>query len=179
MFSISLNFYRNDLENLISTRTVQSGDAGTATIFGYVNISRARTQGFESLVAVRPIEGMTASAGYTLLDAVDLERNRRLDGRAVHRVNFSFAYTYAKWGLGGMVRGSVVTDRVFFFDVNGNELTTPLRSPTYLSLDARLQKRFGRFFDIFVGMDNIAGAGQPLLLPLQPRTVYAGVTGRY
>jgi outer membrane receptor for ferrienterochelin and colicins len=183
-FTASLNFYRNDLENLIGPRaTTASGEeaaaSGIATIYTYTNISHARTQGLESLLTFRPIDRMAITAGYTLLDAMDLDRNRRLDGRATHRGNFGFNYTHERTGLSGMLRGSVVSDRVFYFDQNGNDLAAPLRAKPYVSLDVRVQKTLGRFFDVFAGVDNIANAGTVFFLPITPRIFYAGLNGRY
>jgi len=182
-FTGSINFYRNELDNLIAARTT-TGNVPTVgdvagTVFTYFNIANARTQGFESLFTFRPIENMRLAAGYTLLDAVDLDRQRRLDGRAVHRVNWDLSYRHAPWGLSGMIRGSFVSDRVFYYDPNGNELASPVVVKPYVSLDVRVQKTLGRYFDVFAGVDNIAGAGQQLYNALTPRIFYAGVNGRY
>jgi hypothetical protein len=75
------------------------------------------------------------------------------------------------------VRGTWVDEAPFFFDDESSTRTA--FAPAHVNLDVRLQQRLGDHLSTFVGADNLLDAGDPLLLPIAPRGVYAGVNGYY
>lgn len=179
-FWLNVNFFRNDIDDLIQTEIVDGGGAGGPTQFRYVNISSAYTQGLESTVRVRPVRGLTFELGYTLTDTKDRNAQRPLAGRALHRGTFNVRYRHAPWGLEGLVRGSVVSDRPFYRDDNGDGLDERIDAPLYGTLDVRLAKSFfEERLAFFVMGENLLNAGDPQFLAIQPRTFSGGVTGRY
>jgi outer membrane receptor for ferrienterochelin and colicins len=177
--TLTLNLYRNELENLITALTSAPGNASSLSLFSYANIAKARLQGIETTVQFRPISGMKIDAAYTLTDARDLDKQRALDQRAPHRFNLSFGYTHEGIGLGGLTRASLVTQRPFYFDDNGDLIDETQIAPAYVSWDVRVTKTIGRHIDVFVGVDNIMDAGDQRFLPIPPRLFYAGLNGRY
>ena len=75
-FTWILNFFRNDAQNLIDAReVVELNDE--STIFGYLNIEKARTQGFEFETIYSPFSRLTTSFNYQYLQAVELTTETR------------------------------------------------------------------------------------------------------
>lgn len=176
---ISVNFYRNDLTNLIDYGELRPPGLGQLGLFEYVNVLEAHTQGVESIVTYKPFTRLTLSAGYTFLDAVNESTGQALIGRAKHRVHGKARFEER------------VTDSVLYSTVrwvskrpypDGTEMEGMLNDvpegPAYVMLDARIEKRFGEHIDIFLGGDNLLDASDSQFLLVRPRTFYAGVTGR-
>lgn len=167
--------FRNDVSNLIGTASQGRTSPGSPELFRYVNIASARTQGIEAKIRVRLGKRLSTELGYTLLDAVDLERARRLEGRAAHRLTLGLNARYLTWGLWGSVRAAFVGARPFYLE----EDTVTIAKP-YLTLDARLEKAlFTEYASLFAGLNNILNAGDARFLAIPPRSVYAGLSGRY
>jgi hypothetical protein len=115
---------------------------------------------------------MRIDLGYVLLDARDTTTNRLVEGRSRHRATGKFEIRHAQSGARFIVR-SALTGRRQLYDVNGNLYF----SAQWLSIDVRYEQAVGDHLDVFVGADNLAGAGGPNL-PLRPRGVYAGLDVR-
>ena len=172
--TLRVDGYRNDVEDLI---VFVPGEPSQPQIFINDNVESAVTQGVEAFLRVEWIDGFSTDASYTYLDARDLERDRALPGRSPHRVTFRALLDYDPWGLSAWVRGSWVDEAPFFFDDESSTRTA--FAPAHVNLDVRLQQRLGDHLSTFVGADNLLDAGDPLLLPIAPRGVYAGVNGYY
>ena len=114
---------------------------------------------------------------YVFLDARDLQRDRWLTGRSRHRGTFRARYSHADAGFSATVRGSLVGQRPFYeTDANGDD--QEVMDDLYLSLDVRLEQRVGDLVGLFVGADNLAGAGGRYL-SIRPRGFYAGLSVDY
>lgn len=174
--TVRLDGYRNDVDDLI---VFVPGPPSQPQIFINDNVESAVTQGIEGFVRVEWIDGFSTDASYTYLDARDLERDRALPGRSPHRVTFRALLDYDPWGLSAWVRGSWVDEAPFFFEEDGGARFRTEFAPAHVNLDVRLQQRIGDHISTFVGADNLLDAGDPALLPIAPRGVYAGVNGFY
>jgi outer membrane receptor for ferrienterochelin and colicins len=176
--SVRAQLFQNWLRDLIQTGSGEAGAPGQPLRFRYVNIGRAITRGLEAQVAWTPWAGTGLELGHALLDARDLDLDRRLEGRAVHRFTARVFFRAAAWELQGQLRGTVVGPRPFYTDDGDGGYTTE-EAPTYATLDARVEKGLWGTLHVFLGADNLLGAGDPRLLPLQPRSVYGGLDATF
>jgi outer membrane receptor for ferrienterochelin and colicins len=175
-FQISANYFRNDIDGLIATVTVEDSHAGT--VLSYANISSGYTQGLESSLTARPIRELRLTASYTFTDTWDEDSQRVIEGRAPHRITMAATFDHAEWELGGTARCAVTSERPFFSDSDGDGIEEATFAPWVAQIDVRIWKRFTRHFELSVGIDNITDAGDSFLA-LRPRTFYGGVRGRY
>lgn len=175
-FQISANYFRNDIDGLIATVTVEDNRAGT--ILSYANISSGYTQGIESSLTARPIRELRLTASYTFTDTWDEDAERVLEGRAPHRITLAATFDHREWELGGTARCALTSERPFFSDSDGDGIEEATFAPWVAQIDIRLWKRFTRHFEISVGIDNLTDAGDSFLA-LRPRTFHGGVRGRY
>lgn len=169
----TLSVFYNDVENLITTDLVTDSDMDGSQVFGYVNISSARTGGLESRLTASPIEGWTVDVGYTFTDTLDRSSNRPLPGRARHQASAKTTYQPAGSVIRMSMRGSLYGSRVFF--QNDDEVS----SSPYADLSGRIAGELAPFLSVFAGVENVLGAGDATLLPIAPRSFYGGMTARY
>ncbi len=189
--SWTLNFFRNDAQNLIDAREVFELTDGS-TIFGYLNINKARTQGIEFETTYSPFSRLTASLGYQYLDAVELiteERTVIENGRVVtkdfeievplpkrpkHSGNVKLFYKEpildSEISLRGILRG-----QYFFNDNNGDGRANTedddfvdAHSIWNLAITKRLDKRFR----LQIGVNNLFNHIDAEYLPAQPGATF-------
>lgn len=174
---LSAGFFRNDLEDMIAIVTVDDPSA-TGSVFSYANLATAWTMGLESLATLRVDDTLGLIAGYTLTETWDGEQERRLEGRARHRVTLAARLAYEPWEISFVARGALMLDRVFYVDEDGDGLEEEIFGEPVAQVDLRLAKRFTRHLELFVGVDNLLDAGDTFTA-LRPFTVYGGARGRY
>ena len=95
------------------------------------------------------------------------------EGRAAHRGTLRLRYRERKLGLRALLRGAITAERTFY------EETEAIVAPPFVSLDAAIHKSLGDYLNLTVGVNNIADVGDAIVLPIRPRTFYAGLTGTY
>jgi len=173
----SLNVFRNDIRDLITFVMIQEGGGGT-TRYLNENVASAHTQGVESMLRLTPLRGLSTDLGYTFTDTRDHATGLELPGRAAHRGTFTLHYALWPWKVDAMVRGNIVSASSIH-SVDSTGAITLLKAPAHASIDARLAKDFGGSVTAFVQAENLLGAGDPVLLPILPRTFTAGLTARY
>jgi outer membrane receptor for ferrienterochelin and colicins len=78
-----LNFFRNDVSNLINYIPVATNANGTS-VFSYINVNRAYTQGAEFNISYRPIEVINISGGYQYLETADKDQLQRVKSKEVY-----------------------------------------------------------------------------------------------
>lgn len=176
-FALAAAFFRNDLENMIATVTVDDPGA-TGTLFSYANIATAWTMGVESSARVRVDDVLSATLGYTLTETWDGENQRHLEGRARHRFTLAARFAYEPWEIELVTRAALLVDRVFYVDADGDGTENEVYPDPLAQIDLRLAKRFTRHFELFAGIDNLLDAGDAYTV-LRPFTVYGGARGRY
>lgn len=172
----SANFFRNDIEGMITTVTVE--DTPTGLVFSYANLASAYTQGLETLVAVRPVEPLVLQASYVLTDGVDASAGRALEGRPLHRITGYVSFDHEAWELGATARIAATGERPFYADDDGDGIDEVTYAPWYAQCDLRVFKNITEHFEMFVGVDNLFDAGGAFL-SVRPRTFYGGLRGRY
>lgn len=159
--------FRTQLDDMITTATDPTDPMGAT--YTYVNLARARHQGIETAASLRPWPWMRVDLGYVLLDARDMDTNRRIENRARHRVTGKLELRHARSGARFIVR-SALTGKRQFYTPDGYLYFTA----QWLSLDVRYEQPIGDHVDLFLGADNLVNAGG-VNLPLRPRGVYLGV----
>ena len=81
--SIKVNFFRNDIHDLIDTKAVAL-KTNEQQVFSYYNIAEVFTQGAETEFSYALFKGLTVSAGYQFLIAKDKEVQRSLKAGTVY-----------------------------------------------------------------------------------------------
>ena len=57
-------------------------------------------------------------------------------------------------------------------------MTETVEADPYVTLDVRLGQGLGEHFSLFVGVENILDAGDPVYLAIEPRNFYGGINAR-
>lgn len=175
----SVNYFRNDLTNLIDFGQVRPPSFGQVGLYEYVNVLEARTQGVETSATLRPWRYLTVNLGYTYLDAVNLTLGTSLIGRAHDRIEGSVRYEETFTDMVFFTRLEWVGRRPFEApEGDPQQAAEEAQGPAYLMLDARIEKRIGTHFDVFFGGANLLDASDSQFLLIRPRTIYGGVTAR-
>jgi outer membrane receptor for ferrienterochelin and colicins len=204
VFTLKVNFFRNNVRDLIDTQPIAVRSGG-GNIFTYFNLNRVFTQGIEAEVALKPLSGLTFSAGYQLVDAKDegvLEKIREgrigrtegtvlnpvfvpireseyggLFGRSRHLLNVKVLYENEAVGFSGFVRG-VIRSRYGFADLNGNLILDNDNeyAPGYAIWDITLNQKLWAGFTLQAGIDNMFNQTDIRYTPFLPgRIVFVGV----
>lgn len=174
--TVSLSVWHDALRDLIGTDIVQQGGANAPTVYGYVNVGRARVQGITASLGAGAGGPLSAQVSYTYTDADDLDGDRPLAGRAEHQGTASLSGTYAPWRMTTSASLNLLGPRPFY---PSDDLTQAIVTPVTPLLDARMAWRVRPSIDLFAGVDNLLDAGLPDLDPTHPRRVYGGITARF
>ncbi len=86
--TVGATYFRNDFKDLI--------DYDWA--LGYINIDKAKTEGMEVFISIRPIEDLTISTNYTYTDTEDKETGEKLLRRPRHKGSFALSYRFLDKG---------------------------------------------------------------------------------
>ncbi|MEW6775123.1 MAG: TonB-dependent receptor [Bdellovibrionota bacterium] len=171
----SLGAFRNDIDNLIATETVSD----VPLVFSYRNVSSAVTQGIETAVETRFFGSLTLKLGYTLLHTEDKDTGLELQGRPRHRGTFSLRHRLKAWDLESTLRGAVTGPRKFYFDDDDDGAADrTAKSDVLATVEARVEKKLGEHFALFVGARNLLDARDDEFDPIRPRVVYGGLSAR-
>ncbi len=174
-----VEFYRNDISNLIAFLPDADVVPGELQTFTNGNIGSATTQGIETSLDIRWHRILRTDASYTYLDAQNLDEDRFLQGRARHRVTFRVRAESRDIGLSAWIRGTYVDSRPFYIpDEQDSSITVREIADAYTSVDARIAQNVGEHFTVFVGADNILNAGDPRFLAIPPFGIYGGLDAR-
>ncbi|MDX1957546.1 MAG: TonB-dependent receptor [Leptospiraceae bacterium] len=187
--TISLSFFRNDLEDLLQYRLL-TGNRGELSRFQLINISRAYTRGGEFALAFRFWKYYQMEFGYNHTDTKDMTNDRPLDGRALHQGIFNFTYT-SPFGLEIFLRGRRVDRRPYYRDTNQFTNTGILSSDNperdarliygkpYTFINLRVEQKIGENFSVFAGVENILDVYEERFNPIRPKFYYTGLTAKF
>ena len=171
-----INFYHNEIDNLINTQPLPMNGTVGVQRYTYVNIDSVYTQGLDARTRTRLGRDLILEAGYSLTNAQDRSLKRPLNGRARHRATFDLRFRYRPAMLRLTARGSVVGQHPFYDDASPDE---PARqAPSYARVDLRAAKKWGKTWRIFATIENLLDSGDSFFLPIQPRTFSAGFSAR-
>ena len=180
-----VNFFRNIAGNLIDAVQVAELTDGN-TIFGYVNIDKARTHGIEAQQDFLFSEKLRISLGYQYLEAVEIASESRTileDGKVVtkdvefkiplpkrplHSTTIKLAYQEPLFKTNILIR-SILKSAYFHNDDNtdnqadSNEFTDP-----YSIWNVAISKQFEPGFRLQIGANNLLNYTNPDFLRYQP-----------
>lgn len=171
--TVSVGAYYSEIEDLIVALPGQIGAPGEPLLFGYGNVARARIMGIEAVAQVQPWRWLRLGVGYDGVEATDLNENRPLPDRSPHRVSGNLGLRFSPLRLDAQLAWTDA--RVFFSSRDSGEVE--LFAPAYVRLDTRVAVDLTTGLVAFVGGDNLFNAGDPQLLVIPPRTLFAGVRG--
>ena len=177
-----LNFFRNDIKNLIDTRIIARKTNGQ-NVFSYVNFDEIYTTGFEINTGYKITDALNVSAGYQLLYAYDKKKQQDVkDGqvfardpatnqtvavtqsdyfglvnRSRHNANFKVFYdiTSAKANINLRL---LYRSKYAQFDTNGNGLIDRYDTSFidgYVTTNIAASKTFYEDFTLQVGANNL------------------------
>lgn len=171
--AVTVDGFFNDVDDLIASTTLPRTSSVEPTRYGYLNVDRARLSGAEAGVRLRLVKGLRLDVAYSFWHALDLTRQRPLEGRPSHRATLRAGWEHRPWGLEAGANATWVGQRPVYLVVGDTETATHL--PSYALVDLRVSKTLWRRLSLIAGVDNLLNSGDPLDLPIQPRTVYAGI----
>jgi len=168
--SISVSWFRNDIENLIERVRNESNE------WVYQNIGRALFTGIETQIRSLPISRVSAEISYTYLDAKNKEGNSKVACRPEHKLNFNIGYA-SPVNLSLNLYGSFVGHQVQYYTVDGENIARTI--PTYFLGNARIAYKVASIrpasTELFITVNNIfdknyeEGNG-----PMPGRSIWAG-----
>lgn len=176
---LAANVFDNRLQDTIAFDTTEPDAEGGTTLFAYSNIGEATTRGVEAQAAVTIVHHLTLEGSYTFVHTRDHEQDRPLPGRPRHAGTAGLSYSRPAWGTSIRLRSAIFGERVFYADMDGDEVEEAQTSPAFATLDLRLGQSIFHYLQVFAGIENILDAGNATDNPLQPRTFYGGATLRY
>lgn len=183
--SFHVEVFHSDITNLIVPLPGVEAAPGEPLLFTYGNVAASRIRGVEAGVEWRPVQFLRLSFGYDGLEALELaggnpiiDRDRPLPDRAPHRMTLAVGLWVPEIGLDVDVRGAWTDARSFFLAGDDGEEEEVVADP-FVRLDARAEVAVADPLGVFLGADNILDAGDPQLLTIPPRTLFAGVQSSF
>ncbi|MBX9783935.1 MAG: TonB-dependent receptor [Chitinophagaceae bacterium] len=193
-FRAEVNFFRNDVDNLINYLPVAANANGTS-VFSYVNINRAFTQGVEVNASYQLFKKINISGGYQFLETADktiLENIKQgkvfgrdiLNGsarlmtkadysgllnRSKHMANLRLFYDDAASGWSSSLR-FIYRSRFGVLDKDGNGFANMDEefAPAILQVNATLSKQINKQFNIQAGINNVLNQTNARFMPNLP-----------
>jgi outer membrane receptor for ferrienterochelin and colicins len=191
---ISLNAFRNDVDNLIQTQAIARKTNGQ-NVFSYLNLNKAFTQGIESEISKNLSvnnQNFTLSLGYQFLEAKDKEIVDKLErgevfrrnpetfvtvrvqpseyeglfNRSRHSGNVKLFYENTKYNVITSLRG-IYRSRYGFADYNGNGIADVDNEfvPGFMTWNISVSKEFKQHFRLQTGVDNVFGFTNKTQIP--------------
>ncbi len=143
-----VSFFRNEIEDLISSRTVSGGRPPWDMY--WENIDEATTQGIEASLINQLTDNLTSRLGYTYLDTENEETHNELKRKPKHKVDAELNWRLPEFGLNLNFSGQYIGKRY-----DDEENTTRLEA--YTIFDFALTKDITKYGEIFFRVDNIFG----------------------
>lgn len=172
---VEVALFRHDLADLILTTPLTPVEGAGASLYTYRNVDAATSQGGELSVSLRAARALRLDLSYTLTDARDDATDLVLPGRATHRGHIALTGRLAATATALTARAELVGPRALEDPADPNRR---LDADAYAHVDLRLTQDLGDHLTLFGGVDNLLDAGDPTTLPLRPRSLYLGLTGR-
>ncbi len=145
-FLAKLSYFRNDLKDLISYRTVKRGRPPWDLY--WENIDKAMTQGVELNLVSQIKDNLTLKLGYTFLDTEDKNTKKELTYKPKHKLTLELSWIIPKIELNLNLEGEYIGRR---YDSDYNRLGG------YTIFNLSLTKDIKKNISIFARVDNIFG----------------------
>ncbi|PHS67959.1 MAG: TonB-dependent receptor [Flavobacterium sp.] len=176
-----LNFFRNNINDLIDTRVIANKTNGQ-NVFSYYNVNNVYTQGLEFNTTWIPINQLKISGGYQLLFAKDRDAEKAFENgevfarenpsspsfqlkkedyfglynRSRHMANIKLFYTIPIWNMDTNIRGTY-RSKYGLLDSNGNSYLDTYDDfvDGYTIIDFAINKTFYKNYQLGFGIDNL------------------------
>ncbi|MBX2799363.1 MAG: TonB-dependent receptor [Myxococcales bacterium] len=175
-WSISVSGWYDQLRDLIQIGTLEEGP----TIrFGYVNVARARTRGLEGSLGMKPVHWLGIDLSTTITDAVDLDLQRPLEGRALLQGTAAIRVDVpVRRGPDLTARAVGFGPRPFYESDGGSEIRVDADPYALVDLKVRQPLDASDTITLFAGVENLLDAGDARYLQTAPRLFYGGLDAR-
>ena len=189
-----VNFFRNDIDNLINYIPVATNANGTS-VFSYVNINRAFTQGVEFNINYQLHQLFSISGGYQYLETADKDilqniNNKEVFGRDIvggsarlitkadysgllnrskHMANLRLFYDDAKKGWSSSLR-FIYRSRFGVLDLDGNGFANMDAefAKGMIQINLTAAKQINKQFNIQAGINNVLNQINARFMPNLP-----------
>lgn len=172
---LSATVFRRNSRNLIDFIgcPVQVGICDNRPFGTYDNVGRARAQGLELGVAVRPVEALTIATNYSLIDAENRDTDQALARRPRHTVNTSIDYD---WSV-GLKTGATITH----VSSNLDNAFATVATPGYVLVDLRAAMPITDNIEVYGRVENLFDEDYETIFRFGTagRSAFAGVRLRY
>src|SRR5690554_1745050 len=172
---LSATVFRRTGENLINfINCPVSAGICTDRPFGvYDNIDRTKAQGVELSLLARPVEALTWSLNYSLIDAKDRDTGLKLNRRPEHSVNASIDYD---WSF-GLKTGATVTHIGSHYE----DIANTNKTAGYVLVDVRAALPVTENIELYGRVDNLFDEKYESVFTYGTfgRSAFAGVRLRY
>jgi outer membrane receptor for ferrienterochelin and colicins len=197
-FKADINLFRNDVDNLINYVPVATNANGTS-VFSYVNINRAFTQGVELNMNYQLFKNFSINGGYQFLETADkaiLERvnNKEIFGRDItggparlmtkadysgllnrskHMANLRLFYDNIESGWSSSLR-FIYRSRFGVIDRDGNgfaNMEEEFAEPM-LQVNTTVGKRISKQWNVQAGINNVFNQTNARFIPNLPGRNY-------
>ena len=188
------NLFRNDVDNLINYIPVATNANGTS-VFSYVNINRAYTQGIELNIQYQVLPQLSISGGYQYLETADKNilnniRNAQVFGRDMvggparlmtkadysgllnrskHMANLRLFFDDVKSGWSASLR-FIYRSRFGVLDKDGNGFANMQEefAQAMLQVNATASKQLHKQFNLQAGINNLLNQTNARFMPNLP-----------
>jgi outer membrane receptor for ferrienterochelin and colicins len=181
--SLSVNFFRNTINDLIDTRIIANKNNGQ-NVFSYFNINEVYTQGIEADFTWKPGKNLKIQGGYQLLYAKDREAEDAFENgevfarlrpgspsfelssndyfglfnRSRHIANFKVFYKMPEWKADANLR-TTYRSKFGLFDSNANGYLDNFDEfvDGFAIVDFAINKSIFENYKVGFGVDNLLG----------------------
>lgn len=149
---VGATWFHRDTTNLINFIgcTVLTGICADRPDGTYDNVAKARAQGLEFALTLRPVEALRVQANYGYVDAINVATGRDLARRPRHSINTSLDYDWAF----GLKTGATITHVGDSFD---NATNTRILEG-YVLVDLRAAFPVTRNIELYGRIENLFNA---------------------
>lgn len=188
-YQAKVNFFHNNARNLIEAIEVAELSDGSS-VYGYVNINKARTRGIEADQTIHFSPDFSFSFGYQYLNAVqlvtesrtiiengnvvtkDFESSEPLPKRPLHSGSLKFFYKEPFFDTEISLRG-ILKSGYFFNDRNANgEADSNEYTDAYTLWNLTLTKRLSGSMRAQIGANNLFNYTNPEFFRYQPGSTF-------
>ena len=166
-WNADINFFWNDLENLIQTDYDNAVVLNGITQYTYNNVAQAETKGFETSGQWKISPSLTLNGAYTYTEAKDKTTNLQITRRPKHIARLGTDYA-----LNDQID---LTLRARFQSSEYGDSANQHSSPHWLTLDSQVDYQISPYISAFVGIDNIFNEQRDFAASFD----YRPIAGRY
>lgn len=171
-----INFFRNDVKDLIQTDIDNAQVINDISYFTYKNVDRAMTQGLETTLRWQATQQLSFTGAYTYTQTKDRATGDELTMQPKHTANLGVDWewpTATTLSLRGRYQSS---------ELSASESGTSdgTRSPGWTTLNVTLNQEVGHGFSTYLGINNLTNQQRDFSAmgdfgPVTGRFVYLGL----